>query len=66
MTYRIGHSAYRRGVDVPIPGAEVTPMLKDRSDLLMALLVVLGIFVALWAAFRYMGIPLNLSFLGNG
>ncbi|MEA2844250.1 MAG: hypothetical protein QOJ69_1921 [Actinomycetota bacterium] len=51
---------------MPIPGAEVTPMLKDRSDLLMALLVVLGIFVALWAAFRYMGIPLNLSFLGNG
>jgi hypothetical protein len=40
-------------------------MLKDRSDLLMALLVLVGIFVAMWGAFRYMGIPLNLSFLNR-
>lgn len=40
-------------------------MPKDRSDLLMALLILVGIFVALWAGFRYMGVPLNLSFLGN-
>ncbi len=38
-------------------------MSKDRSDLLMALLILVGIFVGMWAAFRYMGIPLNLSFL---
>ncbi len=40
-------------------------MLKDRTDLLMAFLVVLGIFVALLAAFRYMGIPIDLSFLAR-
>ena len=40
-------------------------MLKDRTDRLMALLVLVGIFLALWAAFRYMGIPINLSFLEN-
>jgi hypothetical protein len=40
-------------------------MLKDRSDLFMALLVLVGIFVGLWAGLRYMGIPINLSFLNH-
>ena len=40
-------------------------MLKDRTDLILALLVLVGIFLALWAGLRAMGIDINLSVLSR-